>query len=226
MKQRLLVSWSSGKDSAWMLYQLQQQENVELIGLLTSFNNQFDRVAMHGVRRELVQQQALACELPLFEVELPFPCTNEIYEQLILEKMNALQEEHGITHVAYGDLFLEDIRDYRIKLMAKTTMQPLFPIWGIPTDKLAEEMLNAGLKAYITCIDPKQIPESFAGSKFDLDFLNALPENVDRCGENGEFHSFTYSGPMYKKSINVTQGETLKRDGFIFTDLINAQVLA
>lgn len=216
----MLVSWSSGKDSAWMLYQLQQQDNLELVGLLTSFNNQFDRVAMHAVRRELVKLQALACDLPLFEVGLPFPCSNETYEKLMLEKMNALQDEYDITHVAYGDLFLEDIRDYRIKLMDKTSIKSLFPIWGVSTEELAKEMIRNGLQAYITCIDPNQVPESLAGSKFSLEFLNALPDNVDPCGENGEFHSFTFAGPMYKNKIKLEKGVTVKRDGFVFTDLI------
>lgn len=218
---RVLLSWSSGKDSAWALSILRQQSDVEIAALLTTFNETNNRVAMHGVRMELVEQQAQAAGLPLWAVPLPFPCSNEEYEA----RMNAVLERarrENITHAAFGDLFLEDIRAYRERMMDGTGVQPLFPLWGKPADTpaLAEEMLKAPLRAVIVTLDPKRLPPAFAGRLYDKRFLLELPENVDPCGENGEFHTFCFEGPMFKHPIPVRAGETITRDGFVFTDLL------
>ena len=215
---RVILSWSSGKDSAWTLYQLQQQ-NVEVVALLTTFNEAFDRVAMHGTRRALIDAQAEAAGVPLLPVQLPWPCSNEDYEAIMTNALQTMREEFSPTHVAYGDLYLEDIRDYRIEQMADTGIDLLFPIWGQQTGDLARSMVAAGLKATLTCVNPKQIPREFAGREFDNDFLDALPEEVDPCGENGEFHSFVHAGPMFKHDLKVATGEVVERDGFCFVDV-------
>ncbi len=219
---RVVLSWSSGKDSAWTLYQLQQSEDLEIVGLLTTINSEFNRVAMHAVREELLDAQAEAAGLPLFKVPLPWPCSNADYEDAIRTAFDELRIEHDVTHVAYGDLFLEDVRQYRIDLMKDSNLTPLFPIWGLNTTKLANDMLSNGLSAYLTCVDPKQLPITFAGKKFDNNFLSLLDNKVDPCGENGEFHTFVYSGPMFASDVPVTVGDTVDRDGFIFTDLMLA----
>ncbi len=216
---RVVLSWSSGKDSAWALFQLQQTEDVEIVSLLTTINSEFNRVAMHAVREELLDAQAEAAGLPLFKVPLPWPCSNADYESAIKTAFDELRLEHDVTHIAYGDLFLEDVRQYRIDLMKKSKLTPLFPLWGLSTTTLADDMLSSGLSAYLTCVDPKQLPESFAGHKFDNNFLSQLDNSVDPCGENGEFHTFVYSGPMFKSNVPITIGETVNRDGFVFTDL-------
>ena len=218
---RVLLSWSSGKDSAWTLYKLRQQPDVAMVGLLTTVTEAFDRVAMHAVRRQLLKLQADAADLPLWEVLIPYPCTNEQYEQRMGQVIQRAKSE-GITHIAFGDLFLEDIRDYRIKTMAGTGIEPIFPIWGSPEDtpRLAREMIRDGLKAVITCIDPKQIPQRFAGRTYDQKLLDELPETVDPCGERGEFHTFCYAGPMFHAEIPVQIGEIVTRDGFVFADLL------
>ena len=216
---RVVLSWSSGKDSAWTLFLLQQSKDVEIIGLLTAVNSEFNRVAMHAVREELLDAQAKAAGLPLFKVPLPWPCSNIDYEREIKTAFDKLRLEHNVTHIAYGDLFLEDIRQYRINLMKDSKLSPIFPIWGIATSTLADEMISSGLSAYLTCIDPKQLSEKFAGQKFDNNFLSLLDDDIDPCGENGEFHTFVYSGPMFNSDISVSIGETVNRDGFFFTDL-------
>jgi len=215
---RVILSWSSGKDSAWTLYQLQQQ-NVEVVALLTTFNEAFDRVAMHGTRRALIDAQAEAAGVPLLPVQLPWPCSNEDYEAIMTNALQTMREEFNPTHVAFGDLYLEDVRDYRIKQMADTGIDSLFPIWGQQTGDLARSMVAAGLKATLTCVNPKQIPRELAGREFDNDFLDALPEEVDPCGENGEFHSFVHAGPMFKHNLKVATGEVVERDGFCFADV-------
>lgn len=220
-KTRVLLSWSSGKDSAWALYQLQQNPEVEVVGLLTTFNGEFDRSAIHGVRLELVRAQAEAAGLPLLEVALPWPCSNEQYEHLMSEAIDRAKREMAPDAVAFGDLFLEDIRQYREDRMSETGLDLMFPVWGIPTDELAGQMIEAGLQAYVTCLDPKKMPEALAGASFDGGFINRLPETIDPCGENGEFHTFAWNGPMFEKPVAVLQGETVKRDGFIYTDLIS-----
>jgi uncharacterized protein (TIGR00290 family) len=219
-KKRILLSWSSGKDSAWTLHVLKQNPDIEVVGLLTSFNAEFDRVAMHATRRELVELQAKAADLPLFSVHLPWPCSNNDYEQAITSKLMELKTQYGITHVAFGDLFLQDIREYREAQMKKLDLEPLFPIWDLPTDQLAQTMITSGLKARITCIDPKKLPASFAGRLFDQDLINDLPEEIDHCGERGEFHTYTFAGPMLSAPIDIKPGEVVERDGFIFSDLI------
>lgn len=218
-KKKTLLSWSSGKDSAWTLYQLQQDSDVELAGLVTTVNQVHQRVAMHAVRVALLEQQAAAANLPLHIINIPHPCSNETYNQAMTSFFESI-EAMGITHMAFGDLYLEEIRQYREDNLKQTGLKPLFPLWLKPTDQLAQEMLAAGLKTRITCIDPKQLAASFAGREFNQQFLNDLPEGVDPCGENGEFHSFAYAGPMFKQPINISLGEVVERDGFVFADLI------
>jgi uncharacterized protein (TIGR00290 family) len=215
---KTLVSWSSGKDSAWMLHVLKQDASIEIGGLLTTMNEQFDRVAMHAVRRRLVEAQASAVGVPLRTVPLPWPCTNEEYEK----RMGAAVAQavgEGFTHVAFGDLFLEDVRSYREHRLAGTGLTPLFPIWGLPTDRLADEMVENGLRSVLTCVNPKHLDRSFAGRHFDRALLSDLPAGVDKCGERGEFHSFAYDGPMFTRPIAIAVGDVVDRDGFVFADV-------
>ncbi len=218
---RVLLSWSSGKDSAWALHLLRQRADVEVLALVTSFNSAFDRVAMHAVRRELVALQAERAGLPLWAVELPWPCSNAEYEA----RMGAVWERaraEGIDAVAFGDLFLEEIRAYREKQLAGTGLEPLFPVWGLGTEALAREMVDAGVEARVTCVDPKRLPREFAGRRFDRDFLAALPEGVDPCGEKGEFHTFVSASPVLREPLAVEVGEVVERDGFVFADVREA----
>jgi len=217
---RVLLSWSSGKDSAWALHALRRDADVDVVGLLTTFNEAADRVAMHAVRRELVFAQAAAAGLPLHTVALPFPCSNGDYERRTGVALR-LQAEEGVTHVAFGDLFLADVRAYRERQVGAAGLEPLFPLWcsRAATPNLAREMIDAGLSAVLTCVDPRHIPESFAGRVFDDVLLSALPAGVDPCGENGEFHSFCTDGPMFRRPIPVRVGQRLTRDGFCFADL-------
>ena len=215
---KTLVSWSSGKDSAWMLHALKQDPSIELGGLLTTMNEQFDRVAMHAVRRSMVERQAAAAGLPLRTIPLPWPCTNEQYEALMGAAVAQAVAE-GFTHIAFGDLFLEDVRRYREDRLAGTGLTPIFPVWGIPTDELAAQMVDAGLRAILTCVNPAQLHKSFAGRQFDRSLLADLPEGVDRCGERGEFHSFAWDGPMFRRAIDVTLGDIVERDGYVFADV-------
>ena len=219
---RILLSWSSGKDSAWTLHTLRQQSEYEIVGLLTTFNQEADRVAMHAVRRSLVEKQAAAAGLSLWSVPLPWPCSNDQYETLMAETC-AKAVTQGIEGVAFGDLFLEDVRAYRIRQMTGTNLEPLFPIWGIPTDVLARQMVTAGMKAVLTCIDTRKLDRDYAGRNFDNELLSNLPPGIDPCGENGEFHSFVYAGPMFSSEIAVARGESVTRDHFVFTDLIPAK---
>lgn len=218
---KALVSWSSGKDSAWALHTLRQREDVELAGLLTTFNRAAGRVAMHAVRERLVEAQARALGLPLVKVPIPSPCSNEEYEQAMGAAM-AQAKADGINAVAFGDLFLEDVRRYREEKLTGTGIQPLFPLWGLDTKALARQMVRAGLRAYVTCVDPKQLDPSFAGRAYDGQFLDNLPKGVDPCGERGEFHTFVYDGPMFQKPIPVMPGQVVSRDGFIFADVLPA----
>lgn len=221
MAKRVLLSWSSGKDSAWTLHVLRQQRDVEVVGLLTTFNEAADRVAMHAVRHALVDAQASAAGLPLWPVLLPWPCSNADYEQRMSAVIGRARDE-GITHVAFGDLFLEDVRNYRIRQMSGTGIEPLFPLWGTPADTpdLARRMLEGGLRAVLTCVDPRQLPEPFVGRPYDAALLADLPPGVDPCGERGEFHTFCFGGPMFAFEIAVQVGETVSRDGFCFADLV------
>lgn len=215
---KVLVSWSSGKDSAWMLHVLKEERSIEIGGLLTTMNEQFDRVAMHAVRRRLVEAQAEAAGVPLRTVPLPWPCTNEQYEERMRDAVSRAVAE-GFTHVAFGDLFLEDVRKYREERLAGTGLQPLFPIWGLPTDQLAEQMVDSGLRSVLTCVNPRLLDRSFAGRQFDRSLLTDLPAGVDKCGERGEFHSFAWDGPMFDRPVAVQLGDIVERDGFVFADL-------
>lgn len=222
MTTKILVSWSTGKDSAWMLYRLRQQQPGAIAGLLTTTNEAFDRVAMHAVRRELLQAQAAATALPLHVVPLPWPCSNEQYEAIMKAAVDGFVRD-GFTHVAFGDLFLEDVRRYREERLAGSGLEPLFPIWKTQsTAALAQEMVAAGLRATLTCVNPRQLDRGFAGRTFDAALLRDLPATVDPCGENGEFHSFAHTGPMFNQPIAVRAGETVDRDGFVFADLLPA----
>jgi uncharacterized protein (TIGR00290 family) len=216
---RILLSWSSGKDSAWSLHLLRQRNEYEVVGLLTTFNEEADRVAMHAVRRELVERQAAAAGLPLWAVPLPWPCSNEQYESLMAQACaKALAE--GIEGIAFGDLFLEDVRAYREKQLRDTGLQPIFPVWGLPTRQLAQEMIASGTRAKLTCVDTDKLDRSFVGREFDEALLATLPEEADPCGERGEFHSFVYAGPMLQGELAISVGETIVRDQFVFADLI------
>ncbi|MGO9325314.1 MAG: ATP-binding protein [Terracidiphilus sp.] len=214
---RILLSWSSGKDSAWTLHVLRRDPSIEICGLLTTLNSEFDRVAMHGVRRTVLEAQAASAGLPLWIVPLPWPCPNEVYEQRMAEACARAVAEK-IDAVAFGDLFLEDVRAYRIKQLAPTGLEPLFPLWQIPTDQLAREMIAGGLRARLSCVDTSQLPATFAGREFDLDLLRDLPPEADPCGERGEFHTCVYAGPMFSAPLPVATGEVVTRDGFTFAD--------
>ena len=215
---RILLSWSSGKDSAWSLHVLQQRGEYEVVGLLTTFNEVADRVAMHAVRRELVERQAAAVGLPLWAVPLPWPCSNEQYESRMAQTCTKAVRE-GIEGVAFGDLFLEEVRAYRQKQLKDTGLEPIFPVWGLPTDALAKEMIGSGTRAKLTCIDTGKLDRSFVGREFDESLLSDLPKEVDPCGERGEFHSFVYAGPMFDTVLAVSVGETVFHEHFAFADL-------
>jgi uncharacterized protein (TIGR00290 family) len=203
-----------------MLHILRQRDDLELAGLLTTVNETFARVAMHAVRRELLAAQAEAAGLPLTEIPLPWPCSTEDYERRMTAAV-ASARAAGVTHVAFGDLFLEDVRAYRERQMAGTGLAPLFPLWGLDTARLAREMVASGLRARLTTIDPRHLPASFAGREFDASLLDELPPGVDPCGERGEFHSFSYDGPMFRHPIHIEPGEVVERDGFVFADLLS-----
>lgn len=215
---KILVSWSSGKDSAWMLHVLRQSHPDAVAGLLTTTNSAFDRVAMHGVRREVLEAQAHAAGLPLRVVPLPWPCGNDDYERLMRDANSSLVRD-GYTHVTFGDLFLEDVRQYRVDRLAGTGLTPLFPLWKTTdTRALAQQMIAAGLKARLSTVDPRVLDASFAGRAFDGALLAELPATVDPCGERGEFHSCAYDGPMFASPVPLVAGEVVTRDGFVFAD--------
>jgi len=215
---KLLLSWSSGKDSAWALHVLRTRAEVDVVGLFTTFNAAFDRVAMHGVRRELTQAQAHAAGLALHWIALPHPCPNEEYERIMGAFVDAARSQ-GASHMAFGDLFLADIRAYRERKLAGSGITPVFPLWGADTLALAREMTAAGLRAVLSTVDPKRMPREFAGQQFDGSLLERLPPDVDPCGENGEFHTFCYAGPMFHEPIALRAGDIVERDGFVFADL-------
>ena len=219
---RVLLSWSSGKDSAWALHVLRSDPGIELVGLVTTLNSEFDRVAMHGTRRSVLEAQAAAAELPLWIVPLPWPCSNEVYEQRMREVCDRAVTE-GVDAMAFGDLFLTDVRTYRETRLKPTGIEPLFPLWEIPTDALAREMIAGGLRARLACIDTKQLDASFAGRDFDEGLLHDLPAGTDPCGERGEFHTCVYAGPMFTRPLNLELGEIVNRDGFVFADFNEAQ---
>jgi len=218
---RVLLSWSSGKDSAWTLHRLRAVPGTEVVGLLTSFNESANRVSMHAVRRDLVEAQAAELNLPLWPVLLPGPCSNEVYEREMARAIVRAQKEQ-VTHIAFGDLFLEDIRDYRIRQLKGTGVEPLFPLWGTPlaTPGLAKSMLEGGLKAVLTCVDTRQLPETFLGRTFDATLLEELPPHVDPCGERGEFHTFCFGGPIFRSEIAAVTGQRVRDGQFGFIDLV------
>ena len=216
---KTLVSWSSGKDSAWLVHVLRSMPDVAIGALLTTVNADAQRVAMHAVRVELLEAQAASLELPLWQVPIPSPCPNELYERAMAAAVDRAVRE-GFTHVAFGDLFLEDVRRYREERLAGTGLTPVFPLFGADTKSLAREMVAAGLRARLTCVDPRALDRSFVGREFDAALLDDLPSAVDPCGERGEFHSFAYGGPMFRAPIAVAAGEVVERDGFVFADLL------
>jgi uncharacterized protein (TIGR00290 family) len=215
------MSWSTGKDSAWALYLTRQHGEVDIVALLTTVNAAYARVAMHAVREALLDAQAEAVGLPLVKVPIPSPCPNAVYEKAMAAAIERARGE-GITHMVFGDLFLEDIRKYREEKLTGTGIAPLFPVWGRDTTALARQMVDGGLRAYLTCVDPKRLDRVFAGREFNACLLAELPPGVDPCGENGEFHTYACQGPMFSKPIAIQRGEVVERDGFVFADLLPA----
>lgn len=224
---RILLSWSGGKDSAWALHLLRQRGEYEVVSLLTTINEQFRRVAIHGFREELLELQAASVRLPLWKVDLPFPCRNADYEQR-MAAVCARAVDQGLHGIAFGDLYLEDIRAYRVQKLAGTGLVPIFPVWcpdlGVSTAELAAQMIASGVRARLTCIDPRVLPERFAGRDFDRTLLGELPAGVDPCGERGEFHTFAYDGPVFSRTIPVIPGARVERDNFVYADLLPGPV--
>jgi uncharacterized protein (TIGR00290 family) len=218
---KALIAWSSGKDSAWALHEVRVARDFEIVGALTTVTDTFHRVSMHGVREELLRAQFDAAGLRPVIIRIPYPCPNDIYERKMAEAIAAARAS-GVTHMIFGDLFLEDVRAYRERQLSGTGIVPVFPLWGRPTRSLADDMIDAGTEAHICTVDLKKLPASFAGRRFDRVLLEALPEGIDLCGENGEFHSFVSSGPMLSRKVAVKTGETIERDGFAYTDLLPA----
>jgi uncharacterized protein (TIGR00290 family) len=219
---KTLVSWSSGKDSAWMVHVLRQRGDIEIGALLTTINESAQRVAMHAVRVDVLKAQAEAIGAPLWMVPIPSPCPNEVYERAMAEAVARAVRE-GFTHAAFGDLFLQDIRRYREERLAGTGLTPIFPLFDSDptyTARLAQEMIAGGLRARITCVNPAVIDRRFAGREFDATLIGDLPDSVDPCGERGEFHTCSYAGPMFSQPVPVETGITVERDGYVFTDLV------
>lgn len=221
VRPRALLSWSSGKDSAWALHVARAQGEIEIVGLLTTVTASFARVSMHGVREAILERQAEAVGLPLTKVSIPSPCSNEVYAAAMRAAMMAAREQ-GIECVAFGDLFLADIRAYREANLAAVGMTGVFPLWGRDTGALAGEMIAGGLEAILTCVDPRRVPREFAGRRFDQALVNALPADVDPCGEHGEFHTCVVAGPMLRAPIAALVGEVVEREGFVFADVLPA----
>jgi uncharacterized protein (TIGR00290 family) len=219
VRQRAWMSWSTGKDSTLALARAREDPELEVVGLLTTLNAEADRVAMHAVRRELLLAQADALGLPVHAVELPWPCSNEQYERLMSEAVESARSD-GVTRMLFGDLHLADVRAYRENALGGTGIQPVFPLWGRSTSELAAEMVERGIRATVTCVDPRQLDASFAGRSFDRSLLADLPEGVDPCGENGEYHTFVHDGPGFAAPIVVRVGEVVERDGFVFADVL------
>jgi uncharacterized protein (TIGR00290 family) len=216
---KIVLSWSSGKDSAWALYTLRQQYPGAVAGLLTTINEDVDRVAMHGIRTSVLREQGLAAGLTVTTIPLPYPCSNSVYEERMAGAVAAALAD-GFTHVAFGDLFLEDVRRYREDRLSGTGLEPLFPLWGRPTAALAREMIHSGLDARITCVDTRVLPREFAGRRFDLELLRDLPADADPCAERGEFHTCALDGPMFSRRIDATVGEIVARGEFVFADVV------
>lgn len=218
MKPKALISWSSGKDAAWALHRAREEGEYEVAGAITTITGDFGRVSMHGVRREILDAQLRAANLPLFPVTIPSPCPNEIYEARMGEAIRAARA-NGISKIIFGDLFLEDIRAYREEKLHGTGIEAVFPLWKIPTYELAREMVAGGLRARVVCLNPRKMPCALAGKAFDEELLAALPPGVDPCAENGEFHTCVVGGPMFSKNLEVNTGEIVERDDFVFADL-------
>ena len=219
VRPNIWISWSSGKDSAFALYELLRQSEFEVTGLMTTINEAFGRVAMHSTREELLVKQAEEIARPLVRIKIPYPCANEIYEKQVNESIDEAKRK-GVTHMMFGDLFLDDIRKYREEMLRPTGITPVFPLWQRQTKRLAVEMIESGFKAIVTCVDPRQLSPSFAGREFDESFLRNLPLGVDPCGERGEFHTFVYDGPIFRNPIKIKVGEIVARDGFVFADVM------
>ena len=217
MSKTTWLSWSSGKDSAWALHVLRQSDEYTVTGLFTTINAEFDRVAMHAVRVELLRKQAEAIGLPLHLIEIPYPCSNEQYAAAMTDFMARAKRE-DVRCMAFGDLYLQDIRRYREERMQGTGIEPVFPLWERPTRALLDEMLAGGLRACLTCVDPRVLPAGFAGQELTADLVGRMPDGVDPCGENGEFHSFVFNGPMFAQPLDIEMGEVVERDGFVFAD--------
>jgi len=215
------LAWSSGKDSAWTLHVARERGEFEIVALLTTVNRTHRRVAMHAVRESLLEAQAQAAGLPLVVAPISWPCPNQEYERVMAEAMDRARAE-GVTHMIFGDLFLEDVRRYREENLAKCGITPVFPLWGIPTRHLAASMIAGGLRSYVTCVDPRKIDRSFAGREWNAAMIEELPAAADPCGENGEFHTFACAGPMFRSPVPVRTGEVVERDGFVFADLLAA----
>ena len=218
MRPKALIAWSSGKDSAFALHEVRRAGEYDVVGALTTVTDTFKRVSMHGVREDILHAQYRAAGLPSVIVPIPYPCPNEIYETRMAAALGNAKRD-GVTHVIFGDLFLQDVRAYREQKLAGSGITPLFPLWERPTDRLARDMIAAGIETYLVCVDLKQLPKSFAGRRFDASLLAELPASADPCGEKGEFHSCVVAGPMFDRRIDVTVGETIERDGFAYTDL-------
>jgi uncharacterized protein (TIGR00290 family) len=219
MKKKTLISWSSGKDSAWALHLLRQDPGIELLGLFTAMNQKYSRVSMHATRLEMLQRQAEAVGLPIETISLPDPCTNEQYDAIMRPFVTECANK-GIECLAFGDLFLEDIRKYRENQLKGTGIEPLFPLWGIPTSDLAEQMLSAGLEAYVSSVDLNKLPSRFAGQKWSRDLIAEFPKDCDPCGENGEIHTVVVGGPMFRNPILVRVGDVVNLNGFAYADII------
>jgi len=224
-KPKAIVSWSSGKDSAFALQAVRDSGAFEIAGLLTTLTREFERVSMHGVREQILDRQAAALGLPCIKVLIPSPCPNEVYEERMRTAMNELRND-GVTHVIFGDLFLEDLRRYREQRLAEVGVQGVFPLWRRDTRELANEMIASGVRAHLACIDPRRLDRSFAGRVYDAQLLADLPPDVDPCGENGEFHTVVTAGPMFAAPIDVERGEVVERDGFVFADVVLKDSLA
>lgn len=216
---KAMVSWSSGKDSAYALHVARREGALDVVGLFTTVTRDFERVAMHGTREAILDLQAEAAGLPLLKAFIPYPCSNETYEAAMRELIARMQAQ-GVTHLIFGDLYLQDIREYREAKLAGTGMEPVFPLWNRPTRALAQEMLAAGLETVIVCVDPAKVDPAWAGKRWDAAFLDALPEGVDPCAEAGEFHTCVVGGPMFSRPIAHRMGEVVTRDGFCFADVL------
>jgi uncharacterized protein (TIGR00290 family) len=215
---RAVVAWSTGKDCAWALHEIRRGGELDVVGLLTTFTSSFGRVSMHGVREEVVRAQAESLGLTLHPVPIPYPCPNDVYESAMREALAQLTAQ-GVSRVVFGDLFLEDVRQYREERLRGTGVEPVFPLWGRPTAALAASMIDAGTVAHVVCLDPRRLDRSFAGRRFDRALLAALPPEVDPCGERGEFHTCVTDGPMFARPVRVEPGPVVERDGFVFADL-------